>query len=157
VGSAERPSPARVTRVARKWALKALGGQVRSPAWPARVEDLTIKVNAIASPHGSALRNIAEGQTASPMEAREEDRWRVSERSAAQGDNQYDGDQLNAFASEVTRWARGGRGRLGGQANVRGVARSWKDLAENANSWLEPPARCATSPGHHGCRGCDVG
>ena len=45
-------------------------------------------------------------------------------------------DQLNAFASEVTRVARevGTEGRLGGQANVRGVAGTWKDLTDNVNS-----------------------
>ncbi|MGO8219902.1 HAMP domain-containing protein, partial [Rhizobium ruizarguesonis] len=45
-------------------------------------------------------------------------------------------DQLNAFASEVTRVAREGgtEGRLGGQANVRGVAGTGKDLTENVNS-----------------------
>jgi chemotaxis response regulator CheB len=45
-------------------------------------------------------------------------------------------DQLNAFASEVTRVARevGTEGKLGGQANVRGVAGTWKDLTENVNS-----------------------
>jgi HAMP domain-containing protein len=45
-------------------------------------------------------------------------------------------DQLNAFASEVTRVARevGTEGRLGGQANVLGVAGTWKDLTENVNS-----------------------
>ncbi|MGO7895840.1 hypothetical protein, partial [Rhizobium leguminosarum] len=45
-------------------------------------------------------------------------------------------DQLNAFASEVTRVARevGTEGRLGGQANVRGVAGTWKDLTDSVNS-----------------------
>src|SRR5207237_89890 len=45
-------------------------------------------------------------------------------------------DQLNAFASEVTRVARevGTEGRLGGQANVLGVAGTWKDLTESVNS-----------------------
>src|SRR4029078_10992722 len=45
-------------------------------------------------------------------------------------------DQLNAFASEVTRVARDGvtYGRLGGQANVRGVAGPWKDLTDSVNS-----------------------
>src|SRR4029077_11651543 len=44
-------------------------------------------------------------------------------------------DQLNAFASEVTRVARevGTDGRLGGQAAVPGVAGTWKDLTDNAN------------------------
>ena len=45
-------------------------------------------------------------------------------------------DQLNAFASEVTRVARevGTEGKLGGQANVLGVAGTWKDLTESVNS-----------------------
>src|SRR6202041_3829267 len=45
-------------------------------------------------------------------------------------------DQLNAFACEVTRVARevGTEGRLGGQANVLGVAGTWKDLTDSVNS-----------------------
>src|SRR5687768_13547188 len=45
-------------------------------------------------------------------------------------------DQLNAFASEVTRVARevGTEGKLGGQADVRGVAGTWKDLTDNVNA-----------------------
>src|SRR5439155_447854 len=45
-------------------------------------------------------------------------------------------DQLNSFASEVTRVARevGTEGKLGGQANVRGVAGTWKDLTDNVNT-----------------------
>ena len=45
-------------------------------------------------------------------------------------------DQLNAFASEVTRVARevGTEGKLGGQAEVGGVAGTWKDLTDNVNS-----------------------
>ena len=44
-------------------------------------------------------------------------------------------DQLNAFAAEVTRVARevGTEGKLGGQADVRGVAGTWKDLTDNVN------------------------
>src|SRR5262249_28739860 len=44
-------------------------------------------------------------------------------------------DQLNAFASEVTRVARevGTEGKLGGQADVKGVAGTWKDLTDNVN------------------------
>src|SRR5262249_19671870 len=46
-------------------------------------------------------------------------------------------DQLNGFASEVTRVARevGTEGKLGGQAQVRGVAGTWKDLTDNVN-WM---------------------
>ena len=45
-------------------------------------------------------------------------------------------DQLNAFAAEVTRVARevGTEGKLGGQAQVKGVAGIWKDLTDNVNS-----------------------
>src|SRR5207249_433258 len=45
-------------------------------------------------------------------------------------------DQLNAFASEVTRVARevGTEGKLGGQAQVKGVGGTWKDLTDNVNS-----------------------
>src|SRR5258707_1218922 len=44
-------------------------------------------------------------------------------------------DQLNGFASEVTRVARevGTEGKLGGQAQVHGVAGTWKDLTDNVN------------------------
>src|SRR5258707_1079323 len=44
-------------------------------------------------------------------------------------------DQLNAFAGEVTRVARevGTDGKLGGQAEVKGVAGTWKDLTDNVN------------------------
>src|SRR5438105_10478401 len=45
------------------------------------------------------------------------------------------GDQLNTFAPEVTRVARevGTEGKLGGQAEVKGVGGTWKDLTENVN------------------------
>src|SRR5262245_66373020 len=45
-------------------------------------------------------------------------------------------DQLNAFASEVTRVARevGTEGKLGGQADVKGVGGTWKDLTDSVNS-----------------------
>ena len=58
-------------------------------------------------------------------------------------------DQLNAFAGEVTRVARevGTEGKLGGQAEVQGVAGTWKDLTDNVNSMASNlTARCATSP-----------
>ena len=48
-------------------------------------------------------------------------------------------DQLSSFASEVTRVARevGTEGKLGGQADVQGVAGTWKDLTDNVN-FMEP-------------------
>jgi methyl-accepting chemotaxis protein len=58
-------------------------------------------------------------------------------------------DQLNSFASEVTRVARevGTEGKLGGQAQVRGRRGTWKDLTDNVNSMASNlTGRCATSP-----------
>ena len=57
-------------------------------------------------------------------------------------------DQLNAFAAEVTRVARevGTEGKLGGQAEVKGVAGVWKDLTDTVNSMARTsPPRSATS------------
>ena len=59
-------------------------------------------------------------------------------------------DQLNSFAAEVTRVASevGTEGKLGGQADVKGVAGTWKDLTDNVNVLAAQPhrRRCATSP-----------
>ena len=58
-------------------------------------------------------------------------------------------DQLRSFASEVTRVARevGTEGRLGGQAEVPGVAGTWKDLTDSVNAMASNlTARCETSP-----------
>ena len=58
-------------------------------------------------------------------------------------------DQLNAFAGEVTRVARevGTEGKLGGQAEVKGVAGTWKDLTDSVNSMASNlTARFVTSP-----------
>jgi methyl-accepting chemotaxis protein len=46
-------------------------------------------------------------------------------------------DQLNSFASEVTRVALevGTQGKLGGQAKVQGVGGTWKDLTDSVNQW----------------------
>ena len=62
-------------------------------------------------------------------------------------------DQLNAFAGEVTRVARevGTEGKLGGQAQVRGVAGTWKDLTDSVNSMAVEPDR----PGAQHRRGGD--
>src|SRR2546422_11402400 len=66
-------------------------------------------------------------------------------------------DQVSSFAAEVTRVARevGTEGKLGGQANVRGVAGTWKDLSDSVNSMagnLESQGRDngegATAVGH---------
>ena len=57
-------------------------------------------------------------------------------------------DQLNSFAAEVTRVAKevGTEGKLGGQADVKGVSGTWKDLTDNVNGLAgTSPSRCATS------------
>jgi hypothetical protein len=58
-------------------------------------------------------------------------------------------DQLNAFAGEVTRVARevGTEGKLGGQAQVKGVSGVWKDLTDSVNLMAATsPTRCAAWP-----------
>ena len=58
-------------------------------------------------------------------------------------------DTLRLFAEQVTRVARevGTEGKLGGQAEVPGVAGTWKDLTDTSTPWRRTsPARCATSP-----------
>ena len=64
-------------------------------------------------------------------------------------------DQLNAFAAEVTRVARevGTEGKLGGQAQVPGVAGTWKDLTDSVNSMAEQPDRAGAQHRRGGDRG----
>src|SRR3569623_203029 len=56
-------------------------------------------------------------------------------------------DQLNSFASEVTRVARevGTEGKLGGQAQVKGVGGVWKDLTDSTSSRFMRPVRCGAT------------
>ncbi len=128
-----------VTRVAREVGTDGkLGGQARVREVTGVWKDLTDNVNLMASNLTAQLRNIAAVSTAIAngdlsrkitvnvsgeiLELKETINTMV--------------DQLNAFASEVTRVARevGTEGRLGGQANVRGVAGIWKDLTDSVNS-----------------------
>ena len=128
-----------VTRVAREVGTEGkLGGQAVVRGVAGTWKDLTDSVNSMASNLTGQVRNIAEVATA-----------------VAQGDLSkkvtvnVSGeilllketintmvDQLNAFAAEVTRVARevGTDGKLGGQAVVRGVAGTWKDLTDSVNS-----------------------
>jgi CheY-like chemotaxis protein/HAMP domain-containing protein/putative methionine-R-sulfoxide reductase with GAF domain len=128
-----------VTRVAREVGTEGrLGGQAQVPGVAGTWKDLTENVNSMASNLTGQVRNIAEVTTA-----------------VAQGDlsrkitvdvkgeilelkNTINTmvDQLNGFAGEVTRVARevGTEGKLGGQAQVPGVAGTWKDLTDSVNS-----------------------
>src|SRR6059058_6232668 len=133
-----RSFAAEVTRVAREVGTEGkLGGQARVKGVGGTWKDLTDSVNYMASNLTNQVRNIAEVTT-----------------SVARGDltkkitvdvrggilelkNTINTmvDQLNSFASEVTRVARevGTEGKLGGQADVKGVAGTWKDLTDNVN------------------------
>jgi HAMP domain-containing protein/CheY-like chemotaxis protein len=127
-----------VTRVAREVGTDGkLGGQAVVPGVAGTWKDLTDSVNAMAGNLTAQVRNIAEVTTAVArgdlsrkitvdvkgeiLELKETINTMV--------------DQLNAFAGEVTRVARevGTEGKLGGQANVPGVAGTWKDLTDNVN------------------------
>src|SRR5215471_6984946 len=128
-----------VTRVAREVGSEGkLGGQAVVQGVAGTWKDLTESVNSMASNLTNQVRNIA-GVTTAVARGDLSTKITVS----AQGEilelkNTINTmvDQLNAFASEVTRVARevGTEGKLGGQAVVKGVAGNWKDLTVSVNS-----------------------
>src|SRR5262249_44090411 len=127
-----------VTRVAREVGTDGkLGGQAIVPGVAGTWKDLTDSVNAMSGNLTDQVRNIAHVTTA----RRGGDLSRkitvnVSGEILELKDTiNTMVDQLNAFASEVTRVARevGTEGKLGGQAAVPGVAGTWKDLTDNVN------------------------
>src|SRR5687767_3805684 len=127
-----------VTRVAREVGTEGrLGGQANVPGAAGTWKDLTDNVNLLAGNLTTQVRNIAEVTTAVA-------RGDLSRKITvdARGEilelkNTINTmvDQLNGFASEVTRVARevGTEGQLGGQAQVRGVSGTWKDLTDSVN------------------------
>ena len=128
-----------VTRVAREVGTEGrLGGQAKVPGIAGTWKDLTDSVNSMASNLTGQVRNIAEVTTAV---ARGDLSRKITvdvkgEILELKNTINTMVDQLNAFASEVTRVARevGTEGKLGGQAQVLGVAGTWKDLTDNVNS-----------------------
>jgi hypothetical protein len=128
-----------VTRVAREVGTEGkLGGQARVPGVGGTWKDLTDNVNAMAGNLTAQVRNIAEVTTAV---ARGDLSRKITVNVSGEILELKDTintmvDQLRAFASEVTRVARevGTEGKLGGQAQVPGVAGTWKDLTDNVNS-----------------------
>ncbi|HEX3482159.1 MAG TPA: methyl-accepting chemotaxis protein, partial [Kofleriaceae bacterium] len=128
-----------VTRVAREVGTEGkLGGQAVVPGVAGTWKDLTDNVNSMASNLTGQVRNIAEVTTAV---ARGDLSRKITVDVKGEILQLKDTintmvDQLNAFAGEVTRVARevGTEGRLGGQANVLGVAGTWKDMTESVNS-----------------------
>jgi HAMP domain-containing protein/CheY-like chemotaxis protein/signal transduction histidine kinase len=128
-----------VIRVAREVGTDGrLGGQAVVPGVGGTWKDLTDNVNLLAGNLTTQVRNIAEVTTAV---ARGDLSRKITvdvkgEILELKNTINTMVDQLNAFAGEVTRVARevGTEGRLGGQANVLGVAGTWKDLTDSVNS-----------------------
>jgi HAMP domain-containing protein/signal transduction histidine kinase/DNA-binding response OmpR family regulator len=128
-----------VTRVAREVGTDGkLGGQAQVPGVAGTWKDLTDNVNFMAGNLTAQVRNIAEVSTAiASGDLSKKITVNVSgEILLLKETINTMVDQLNAFAGEVTRVARevGTEGRLGGQANVPGVAGTWKDLTDSVNS-----------------------
>src|SRR5437660_1729842 len=127
-----------VTRVAREVGTEGkLGGQADVKGVGGTWKDLTDNVNTMASNLTDQVRGIAEVSTAVAN-------GDISKKITVEGQGEILElkdtintmvDQLNAFASEVTRVARevGTEGKLGGQAEVIGVGGVWKDLTDNVN------------------------
>ena len=128
-----------VTRVAREVGTEGrLGGQAEVPGVAGTWKDLTDSVNAMAGNLTAQVRNIAEVTTAVAMgdlskKITVDVRGEILELKNTINTMV---DQLNSFAAEVTRVARevGTEGKLGGQAEVKGVAGTWKDLTDSVNS-----------------------
>src|SRR5438128_934443 len=130
---------AEVTRVAREVGTEGkLGGQAQVRGVGGVWKDLTDNVNSMAANLTGQVRNIAEVTTAVA-------RGDLSKKITVDVKGEILElkltvntmvDQLNAFASEVSRVARevGTEGKLGGQARVQGVGGTWKDLTDNVNS-----------------------
>ncbi|HWW17710.1 MAG TPA: HAMP domain-containing protein [Candidatus Saccharimonadales bacterium] len=127
-----------VTRVAREVGTEGkLGGQAVVRGVGGTWKDLTESVNSMASNLTAQVRNIAQVTTAVAKgdlstKITVDARGEILE---LKNTINIMVDQLNSFASEVTRVARevGTDGKLGGQADVRGVAGTWKDLTDNVN------------------------
>ena len=128
-----------VTRVAKEVGTEGkLGGQAEVPGVTGTWKDLTENVNTMANNLTSQVRNIAQVGTAIAngdlsQKITVEAAGEILELKNTLNDMV---DSLNTFATEVTRVARevGTEGKLGGQAEVAGVAGTWKDLTDNVNT-----------------------
>ncbi len=133
-----------VTRVAREVGTDGrLGGQAQVPGVAGTWKDLTDSVNSMAGNLTGQVRNIAEVATAI---ANGDLSRKITVNVRGEILELKDTintmvDQLNAFAGEVTRVARevGTEGKLGGQAEVKGVAGTWKHLTDSVNSMAAQP------------------
>ena len=128
-----------VTRVAREVGTEGkLGGQAEVKGVAGTWKDLTDSVNYMAANLTGQVRNIAEVTTAVANGdlSKKITAEALGEILELKNTINTMVDQLRAFASEVTRVARevGTEGRLGGQAEVPGVAGTWKDLTDSVNA-----------------------
>ena len=128
-----------VTRVAREVGTEGeLGGQAEVKGVAGTWKDLTDSVNSMAGNLTSQVRNIAAVTTAVANGDLSKKITVTVRGEILELKNTINTmvDQLNSFASEVTRVARevGTEGKLGGQAEVKGVAGTWKDLTDSVNS-----------------------
>ncbi|WP_243697352.1 HAMP domain-containing protein, partial [Flaviaesturariibacter aridisoli] len=129
---------AEVTRVAREVGSEGkLGGQARVKGVAGVWKDLTDSVNLMAGNLTAQVRNIAEVTTAVAKGDLSKKITVDVQGEILELKNTINTmvDQLNSFSSEVTRVARevGTEGKLGGQAEVPGVAGTWKDLTDSVN------------------------
>ncbi len=128
-----------VTRVAKEVGTEGkLGGQAEVPGVAGTWKNLTDNVNSMASNLTAQVRNIALVTTAVANGDLSKKITVDVKGEILELKNTINTmvDQLNSFASEVTRVAKevGTEGKLGGQAEVRGVSGTWKDLTDNVNS-----------------------
>ncbi|MEU6097236.1 HAMP domain-containing protein [Streptomyces sp. NPDC047079] len=129
---------AEVTRVAREVGSEGrLGGQAQVPGVGGVWRDLTDSVNFMAGNLTSQVRNIAQVTTAVAQGDLSQKITVDARGEILELKNTINTmvDQLSAFADEVTRVARevGTEGRLGGQADVKGVKGTWRDLTDSVN------------------------
>ncbi|MGZ6418771.1 MAG: HAMP domain-containing protein, partial [Pseudobdellovibrio sp.] len=127
-----------VTRVAKDVGTEGkLGGQAQVKGASGIWGDLTDNVNSLASNLTNQVRNIAKVTTAVAKGDLSQKITVDAKGEIFELKNTINTmvDQLNSFASEVTRVAKdvGNEGKLGGQADVKGVSGTWKDLTDNVN------------------------
>ncbi len=129
---------AEVTRVAKEVGTEGkLGGQAEVTGVSGTWKDLTDNVNQLAGNLTAQVRNIAKVTTAVAKGDLSQKITVDARGEIAELKNTINTmvDQLNSFAAEVTRVAKevGTEGKLGGQAEVKGVSGTWKDLTDNVN------------------------
>ena len=134
-----RSFAAEVTRVAKEVGTEGrLGGQANVEGVSGTWKDLTDNVNTLADNLTTQVRNIAEVTTAVATGDLSKKITVNVKGEILQLKNTINTmvDQLSSFADEVTRVARevGTEGKLGGQAKVKGVSGTWKDLTDNVNT-----------------------